>query len=137
MHVQIAEGIRSILLVEDEGLVSMMVEELLREMGARDVHVHADLEGASATAEKAHLDCAVLDLKVRGGETTPIADILAERGIPFIFATGSDLDSLPERHRDRPLIIKPFSDDDFRLLLLDTWSAGRGQRRVATPSPTN
>jgi CheY-like chemotaxis protein len=141
MKVTIAEGIRSILIVEDEGLVSMMMEDLVREMGVRRVHVCADLQLATQIAESGELDCAVLDLRVRGGESGAVADILASRGIPFIFSTAGLLDAIPARHRFRPVISKPFNEDDFKLLLLDAWTESRRKtravERVATIAATN
>jgi hypothetical protein len=120
----------------------MMIEDLAREMGIADVRICSDLDAAASVASHAKLDCAVLDLRVRGGETSRIADILAERGIPFMFSTGGNLDSVPHRHRDRPLINKPFAEDDFKLALLDTVRAERLQPcapsvRVATLSLTD
>lgn len=124
MHVEIPEGIRSVLIVEDEGLLGLMMEDLVRELGATDVHVCCDLASASRVARAAEIDFAVLDLRVRGGNSTEIADVLCERSIPFFYSTGSDVDGLEPRHRDRPILSKPFSDDDFKRLLLDTWRAG-------------
>jgi CheY-like chemotaxis protein len=125
MEIKISEGIRSILIVEDEGLVSMMIEDLVREMGARHVHLCADVEGARELAKIADIDCAVLDLRLRGGDSGEVADILASRGIPFVFSTAGMLEALPERHQHRPVISKPFSEDDFKMLLLDTWMDSR------------
>jgi CheY-like chemotaxis protein len=142
MEITIAEGIRSILIVEDEGLVSMMIEDLVREMGARHVHMCASLDAAMEIARSTHLDCAVLDLRLRDGDSGPIADILADRGIPFIFSTAGLLDAVPDRHRHRPVIAKPFSEDDFKVLLLDTWLESRSLMRaqplrVATAAATD
>ena len=38
----------------------------------------------------------------------PVADVLAERGVPFAFITGYGKDVLPPVYRDRPLLQKPF-----------------------------
>src|SRR5689334_3844382 len=76
MEIEIAEGIGSLLIIEDEGLVSMMIEDMVRQLGASDVRVCMDLETAAKEAETGELDCAVLDVRVRGGDTAPIADIL-------------------------------------------------------------
>ena len=49
---------------------------------------------------------------LRGGEkSTPVAEALAERGVPFVFATGGDGDSVDPRFRDRPRLQKPFTMD--------------------------
>ena len=56
-----------------------------------------------------------------------IADALAERDIPFLFSSGSDAGALEPRHANRPMIGKPFMDDDLKLIVLDTWSLARAQ----------
>lgn len=111
--------IGSVLIVEDEGLVAMMLEDLVREMGARDVHIFADVQSARDAAQTVPYACAILDVLVRDGTTGELADILADRGIPFVFSTGSETDSLAERHRSRPVVTKPFSDDVLRSRICD------------------
>lgn len=120
VDIQIAEGITSLLIIEDEGLVSMMIEDMAREMGVTNVRICMDLESALHAASTMSLDCAVLDVRVRGGDTAGIADILAERQVPFLFSTGGGTEGVPVRHRHRPMISKPFDEDDFKTLLLDT-----------------
>jgi CheY-like chemotaxis protein len=129
MQIEIAEGIGSVLIVEDEGLVAMMMEDLVRELGVRDVHVCSDVASALALVESADIDCAVLDLWVRDGSSIAVADALSERDVPFIFSTGSGADALDGRHRHRPALNKPFSDDDFKRLLLDVWTVGHSEQR--------
>jgi CheY-like chemotaxis protein len=89
MHGEIAEGIRSVLIVEDEGLVALMMEDLVRELGIRDIHICSDVGSALALARTADIDCAVLDLWVRDGSSIQVADLLAARGFPFLFSSGS------------------------------------------------
>jgi CheY-like chemotaxis protein len=129
MLVEIDEGIRSVLIVEDEGLVAMMMEDLVRELGVRDVHICSDVASALALVETAEFDCAVLDLWVRDGSSIAVADALAAREIPFLFSTGSSADALEKRHSHRPALGKPFSDDDFKRILLDAWTMGCSERQ--------
>jgi CheY-like chemotaxis protein len=137
MEVTISENLHSLLIIEDEGLVSMMIEDMARELGAEDLSVCSDVQNGLSLATSADIDCAVLDIRVRGGNTAQIADILAARGIPFMFSTGGGPDSLPVRHLHRPVISKPFSEDEFKTMLLDTLMLGGGgpsapPQRVAT-----
>ncbi|MEO6013365.1 MAG: hypothetical protein ABIQ30_07255 [Devosia sp.] len=127
MHIEIGEGIRSVLILEDEGIVAMMMEDLVRELRVRDVHVCADVESALKVLRNEDIDCAVLDLWLRGDTSRAVADACADQSIPFLFSTGSDLGAIDDRHAGRPMIGKPFADDDFKLVLVDTWSRGRGQ----------
>jgi CheY-like chemotaxis protein len=145
MHIEIDEGIQSILIVEDEMIVAMLMEDLVRELGVREVHVCTDVASALQVIRTEQLDCAVLDLRLRNSNSIEIADALAERDIPFVFSTGSDIGDLGDRHADRPMISKPFLDDDFKLILLDTWTLtrpstarrGHADLRVATSGATD
>lgn len=143
MHIEIDEGIRSILIVEDEMIVAMLIEQLVRELGVGDVYLCIDAATALGIVASKQIDLAVLDMKVRDGTTIAVADVLADKGIPFIFSSGSDVGALPARHVDRPMVSKPFLDDDLKLVILDTWmlrspaSGGRRGERVATSGATD
>ena len=128
MHVQIGEGIRSVLIVEDEMIVALLMEDLMRELGVKEIQLCPDVDSALEAVATRSFDCAILDLRIRGGASTPVADALAEKAIPFVFSSGSDAGALEARHADRPLISKPFLDDDLKLVVLDTWSLARGER---------
>ena len=57
---------------------------------------------------------AILDVNVDGEEIFPVADILAKRGLPFVFVTGYGERSLPEPYRDRPALQKPFQVEQLK-----------------------
>jgi CheY-like chemotaxis protein len=145
MHVQINEGIRSVLVVEDEMIVAILMEDLLRSLGVDEVHICADAASALELIAKTPVDCVVLDLLVRDGSTRHVADTLADRGIPFVFSSGSDIGALESRHAARPMLSKPFLDDDFKLIVLDTVTLSRSRHivggaalaRVATSGATD
>lgn len=129
MFIEIAEGdvaLRSVMILEDEALVAMMMESVLRDLGVENVAIFPDCAAARETASSGDIDCAILDLRVRDGTTTEVADILMLRGIPIIFSTGSLGEERSERHRHLPVITKPFSDDVLRLAVLDAVASRRG-----------
>jgi CheY-like chemotaxis protein len=64
-------------------------------------------------ARKAEFRLAVLDLNLNGTLSYPIAEVIRERGIPVIFATGYGADGVLDRFRDCPTLQKPFSQQDF------------------------
>ena len=97
-------GLR-ILVVEDEFLVSLDLEAMLRELGGEVIGPFAAWTGLPPRAEP--LDVALLDVNVAGQLVTPVADALAERAIPFVFCTGYDAASLPAPHAAVPLLMKP------------------------------
>jgi DNA-binding response OmpR family regulator len=103
---------QNILIVEDEPLIAMMIEDFL-EMLDKTVAGSADsVETALAVIDSGGVDAAILDVNLRGGEKSfPIADVLAVKGIPFVFATGGSQDIVAEAHRDRPALPKPFTMD--------------------------
>jgi CheY-like chemotaxis protein len=100
-----------ILLIEDEGMIAMLVEDMLEDLGHKLVRVANRLEEAIAAARSEAIDLAILDLNLGGVLTYPAADALAERGIPFIFATGYGSSGLKEAYSSRPTLQKPFDTE--------------------------
>lgn len=109
---------RRILVVEDEPLISMMIEDFLDMLG-HDVAGIADcVDSAIAVIAAGGLDAAILDINLRDGETSwPVADLLAEKEIPFVLATGGSTDSIAGHHRGRPRLTKPFTMDGVKRAL--------------------
>ena len=60
---------------------------------------------------------AILDVNVDGEQIFPVADILAKRGLPFVFVTGYGEGSLPDTYRSRPALQKPFQADRLKAML--------------------
>jgi DNA-binding NtrC family response regulator len=103
---------RRVLIVEDETLVSMLMEDILMDFGCVVIGPVARLEDALKSArEEEAIDIALLDVNLAGKRSFPIADILAERGVPFIFVSGYGEHALEAPHQDRPVIQKPFSPE--------------------------
>jgi CheY-like chemotaxis protein len=107
-----------ILIVEDEVLIRMLFEDMLDELGHSIDGVAGRLEEALELAQRSQCDLAILDVHLNGVEVYPVADVLAERGIPFIFATGYAGTELPEKFRGRPTIQKPFQPERLQELLM-------------------
>lgn len=114
----------AVLIVEDEGLISIMLEDLVREMGARAIDVFSSAAEALAALAHRTYDCAILDVVVRDGTSMPVADALAERGIPFLFSSGVGPEELDPRHRDKRLIAKPFEDGLVKSHLMEILGPG-------------
>ncbi len=105
---------RRVLLVEDEMIIAMLLEDMLDDLGCCVVATASRPAQALAVIESADLiEAAVLDLNLDGQMSFGVADALAERGIPFLFATGYGDAGLTERHRGRPVLQKPFQRDDL------------------------
>lgn len=108
-------GGKRILVVEDELLLAMMLEDMIFELGHQVVGPALNLSDALSLAKDETLDCAIIDLNLgRGVLSTPVAEILRERNIPFALSTGygadPQLDSLGHTH----LLGKPFAMNELR-----------------------
>ncbi|WP_304171581.1 response regulator [Phenylobacterium aquaticum] len=109
-------GLR-VLIVEDEMMVSMLIEDMLGDLGCHVVGPAARLDEALALAENAEIDCAVLDVNLGGQSTFPVADLLRAKGVPFAFATGYGDAGLREVDRDSAVLQKPFREVDLAKVL--------------------
>jgi DNA-binding response OmpR family regulator len=106
-------GLR-VLVVEDMLLVAEMIADMLEVDGVRVVGPVGRVAPAVELARQEMLDGALLDVNLAGESSGPIAQALAERGIPFIFLTGySDTNALPAAFRDVPRMIKPFQEREL------------------------
>jgi CheY-like chemotaxis protein len=106
-------GLR-VLVVEDETLVSMMLVEMLEELGCSVAAAALSLEDALYCLEHVPVDAAVLDINLAGTTSYAIAAALARRGTPFIFATGYDDRLLIESDWNNvPRILKPFVESEL------------------------
>jgi CheY-like chemotaxis protein len=97
------------LLVEDEGAVALLIEDMLVELGVSIVASVARLVDACEIARTAALDFALLDINLGGQMVFPVAHILRERRIPFVFSTGYGIASPGRQFDDVPVIGKPFA----------------------------
>ena len=110
-----------ILLVEDELLIALSVESMLAELGYAVVGPVARLDEAIECARgEAELDGALLDISLGRDDVFPVAEVLAERGVPFVFASGYTGGALPDRFRGRPHLQKPFSMRQLKTRLAQT-----------------
>jgi CheY-like chemotaxis protein len=108
---------RRILVIEDEILIGMLLEDMLADLGYGVAGVVPQLSEALAAARRETFDLAILDVHLHGESVFPVADVLAERGVPFVFATGYGERGLPEAYRGRPVLQKPFAKDDLERVL--------------------
>ena len=100
-----------ILIVEDEPLIAMMLEDFLDALDRQLAGTADSVASALPLVEAGGFDAAILDVNLRDEQSWPVAEALAARGIPFVFATGGSAADLPEAWRDRPTLAKPFTID--------------------------
>lgn len=104
-----------VLIVEDEIVVALFLEDMLLEFGYEVAGVVGHLD--DAMAREPDYGMAVLDVHLNGRSVFDFADTLAARGVPFAFATGYGERGIPDRHRGRPVLQKPFQPEDLRRVL--------------------
>jgi CheY-like chemotaxis protein len=104
---------RKVLVVEDEMTIALVIEETLTDLGAYVIGPASRLDAALQLASEEEIDAAILDVNIRGGNSYPVADILAERGIPFVLCSGYSDSGPAGRHSDRPRLTKPYSPQDL------------------------
>ena len=103
----------TVLIVEDEPLIAMSLEDALIDQGVICLGPAGSVSAALEMIEAGGFDIALLDVNLRGERVDAVADRLAGAGIPFIFTTGHGAEGLPDAHRTRPVIGKPFRDIDI------------------------
>jgi PAS domain S-box-containing protein len=96
-----------VLIVEDAVLLALELETGLSDAGAEIVGPAYELEEAMALLDRP-IDAAVLDANLNGRSVTPVAEALARRGVPFVFATGYGETGGAPGGFDAPVIRKPY-----------------------------
>src|ERR1700753_1485332 len=109
-------GLR-VLVVEDEMMVSMLIEDMLSDLGCAVVGPASRLDEAIELAKAGNIDCAVLEGNRGGQPIFPLADLLRERDTPFAFATGYGDAGLRDVDRGTPVLQKPFRGGDLARVL--------------------
>ncbi|WP_083897331.1 response regulator [Azospirillum sp. B506] len=103
----------TVLIVEDEPLIAMSLEDALIDRGVTCLGPAGSVSAALQMIEAGGFDIALLDVNLRGERVDAVADRLAAAGVPFVFTTGHGAEGLPDAHRARPVIGKPFRDIDI------------------------
>lgn len=105
---------RKALVVEDEAAVALLIEDMLADLGCEIAASAAGLGRACDLARRAGIDFAILDLNLDGASAIPVARILRERRIPFVFSTGYGASGVSDDFALYPLLPKPFVITDLQ-----------------------
>jgi CheY-like chemotaxis protein len=104
----------NILVLDDEPLISDLLEAWLTELDCKTIGPAHSVQSALGLIDVTPLDGAIIDLSLRGEESYSVAHALATRGIPFAFATGYSGADVARQFPDAMILSKPFSFDDVR-----------------------
>ena len=112
-----------VLVIEDEGPIAMMIEDMLADMGCVVAGSPASVDEAFDSVAAGGFDFALLDLNLRGASGAGVADALAKAGVPLAFVSGDGRAGVPAHLQDRPMLRKPFTSSELQRTLsqrLDT-----------------
>jgi CheY-like chemotaxis protein len=113
-----------VLLIEDESLVSMLIEDMLADLGYEVVEVVSRMDTALRATEDVTFDFAMVDVNLAGQPTYPIADRLAASGIPFVFVTGYGVEGLDPAYAATPVLSKPFRSEELAQVISQLLQVG-------------
>jgi DNA-binding response OmpR family regulator len=77
-----------VLVVEDEAMLSLSLEDMLRDLGCVIAGTAAKIDDAMTMARTADFDVALLDVNLGGKRVDPVAEAIRERGTPIVYVTG-------------------------------------------------
>ena len=113
----IVAGSLKLLIVEDEALIAMMAEDMVEGLGHTLVATAATLADARHAIATLDFDAALLDVNLNGDSSMELATMLKERAVPFAFTTGYGAAGIDPKHRDRPVLTKPYALDELGAVL--------------------
>jgi DNA-binding response OmpR family regulator len=97
-----------VLVVEDEAIISFMIEDMLRELGFGEVFLAASIPNAFLAVERNRPDVAILDVNLGGAPVYAVAEKLESAGVPFAFASGYGRGGISDAWSGKTVIQKPF-----------------------------
>jgi CheY-like chemotaxis protein len=117
-------GLR-VLLVEDEMIVSLLIEDMLQDLSCVIVGPYDRFDPALAAAKADPFDFALLDINIAGVKAYPVAEVLTSRGIPFLFLSGYGEAAVPSDHPSWRVCSKPFRSDQLVTMMREQLRAQR------------
>jgi len=128
-----ANGDSRLLLVEDELMVGLFMQDLLKTIGYHPTEPIGRLSEAISAATQERFEGAILDMNLNGEIVYPLAELLTEQRVPFLFVTGYGSHSLDPRFTLVPVLQKPVVQDELAGALNRV--LGRGSRAKAAAQP--
>jgi two-component SAPR family response regulator len=118
-----------VLVVEDEGLIALNLELILRRFGCKVIGPVSDVDDILDTVKKYHPDGILLDVNLRGRKVFEVLPELIALGIPCVLSSGYDDPMLfPAAFRNLPRIPKPFDESALQRACLEFCSLAEARR---------
>jgi CheY-like chemotaxis protein len=114
---------KRILVIEDSPVVAPFTADALTELGYEVVGPAPNMAMARELIDECALDAALMDVHIRGERVFPLCETLADLGVPFVLTSGYADWNMPDRWRDRPRLLKPYTIEqveDALTTLLDS-----------------
>jgi CheY-like chemotaxis protein len=103
-----------VLLLDDEPLITMVLEDILTQLGHETVGPAHTVADALGLIDSIPPDAAILDVNLRKEMSYPVAEVLRGRKIPFMFATGYAAHGMDLRFCHELVVAKPFDFETIR-----------------------
>lgn len=103
-----------IIVVEDEMAITLLIEDMLADLGHQVAGIAMRVPQAIELAKVTDADLAILDINLDGKRSFPVAEILRQRGVPFLFASGYGLRGLEPPFEGEYVLPKPFELHDLK-----------------------
>jgi len=107
----------SVLIVEDEVLIRMMLVEMVEHLGHKVIGEAGRIEEGRSLAETQQYDLAILDINLQGFNVQPIAEAVRSRGLPLLFLSGYGSNGAPAGFKGAPILEKPCTPDKLRRMI--------------------
>ena len=106
-----------VLVVEDNTLIAMDLEEILKTYGCQVVGPSCSVTEALTLLADGSVDVAVVDYLLEDGTAAPLAKALDEKGIPYAICTCAREDEICSLYPRTPILGKPYNPDDVSLVV--------------------
>lgn len=116
--------LKNVLVVEDNMLIALDVDSILRTNGAAQTHMANSVDSALALIDAELFTFAVLDVNLGNQTSLPVAEELAKRGLPFLLASGyGDAESIVQSYPPVPIVSKPLTAETLMAAIIRAFSA--------------
>jgi PAS domain S-box-containing protein len=122
---------KRVLILEDEGLIAMMMAQTLTELGVTVVGPFSKVRDALAAIERESIDSGILDVNLGGEMADPVAHLLQARNVPFVFMTGYGTEVVASRFPGVTVLQKPVEREVLEQLFAARMPELKGHRRAS------